>query len=69
MPTLTTTEAAQRLGITPRAVTLLLRRGKIAGERRQEARGPVWYADEADVTRYAAAPKSKGGRPRKHKER
>lgn len=68
MPTLTTTEAAQRLGITPRAVALLLRAGKIAGERRQEARGPVWYADAESVEAYAAAPKSKGGRPKKQGE-
>ena len=65
MPTLTTAEAAQRLGITPRAVSLLLRQGKIAGERRNEARGPVWHADETDVDRYAATPKPTGGRPRK----
>lgn len=51
---ITTKAAATRLGFTSsRPVTLLLRKGLIKGELRQEARGPVWYADAEDVERYA----------------
>jgi hypothetical protein len=64
MPTLTTAEAARRLGITARAVSLLLRRGALQGERHRESRGPVWYVDEAEVERYRAERKP-AHRPRK----
>lgn len=61
MAELTTAEAARRLGITARAVTLLCRRGKIAGTKL----GRDWFVSAKSVEKYAATPKPKGGRPRK----
>ena len=63
MAELTTAEAARRLGITARAVSLLCRRGKIAGSKL----GRDWFVSAESVKAYAAQPKSKGGRPRKDK--
>ena len=56
MPTLTTTEAAQRLGITPRAVSLLLRRGVVSGEKR----GRDWLVEAVEVERYRVTRKPVG---------
>jgi excisionase family DNA binding protein len=62
MNTLTTAEAAQRLGITPRAISLLLRRNILKGEKR----GRDWMIEAEEVERYKAA-RRPVGRPRTKK--
>jgi excisionase family DNA binding protein len=59
MPLLTTAEAAQRLGVLPRSVTLLCRRGILKGEKR----GRDWMIEAEEVERYKAERKPVG-RPR-----
>jgi excisionase family DNA binding protein len=55
-PTLTTAEAAQRLGVTPGRICQLARAGKLEGERR----GRDWLVDEDSVVEYAATRKPPG---------
>ena len=50
MPTLTTAQAADRLGLKPRSVVQLIRRGLLAATKH----GRDWAIDEAEVDRYAA---------------
>ena len=64
MPTLTTAEAAQRLGIKPRSVSLLLRQGMLQGVKR----GRDWFIEETEVERYKAERKP-AHRPRKVERR
>ena len=64
---LTTSQAARRLGVTQRAVNAAIRRGKLAAVLTSTTRGPLWTVEEAEVERYAASDKSKGGRPKKVK--
>ena len=45
---LTTHEAAERLGIKPRSVVALIRRGRLAAEKR----GRDWFVEAAEVERY-----------------
>jgi excisionase family DNA binding protein len=59
MPLLTTAEAAQRLGVLPRSVTLLCRRGILKGEKR----GRDWMIEAEEVERYRTERRSVG-RPR-----
>jgi excisionase family DNA binding protein len=61
MPELTTTEAADRLGLRPRSVVQLIKRGLIAATKH----GRDYAIDEAEVARYVAqrrpAHRPKGG--------
>jgi excisionase family DNA binding protein len=56
---LTTTEAAERLGISKRSVARLIKRGRIAAEKR----GRDYLIEEAEVERAQTRPGR--GRPRK----
>lgn len=58
---LTTKEAAARLGLEPIAVRKAITRGKMAAVKH----GRDWLITPEEVERYKAAPKNKGGRPRK----
>lgn len=49
MTTLTTAQAADRLGLKPRSVVQLIRRGLLAATKH----GRDYAIDEAEVTRYA----------------
>lgn len=58
---LTTKEAAEILEITPRQVSRLCKVGILKGRRH----GYMWDIDANSVEVYNAAPKDKGGRPKK----
>lgn len=66
MDDLTVRQAADQLGITPRAVNKLINEGKFPGARQVWA-GLVraWVIPADEVSAYASAPKNKGGRPPK----
>jgi len=61
---MTTKEAAEYLSVSPWQVANLCRKGKLKATRH----GPLWDIDPASVELYKAAPKDKGGRPRKNKQ-
>ena len=56
---ITTTQAAERLGITRHAVIALIRRGSLKAEKF----GPTWIIKEKDLE---SVRNRKVGRPRKH---
>jgi len=58
MPSLTTKEAAGRLGVSVRAVQALIKRGRL----RAEQFGPVWAVDEQSVKDFTP---QRAGRKRK----
>lgn len=58
MATLTTTQAAARLGVTPARVRQLIRAGRLTAKRH----GTDWVIDERALARVAVR---KVGRPRK----
>lgn len=60
---LTTAQAAARIGVTPDALAKAAQKGHV----RAVKFGRAWMFEEADVDAYRAAPKSKGGRPKKDK--
>lgn len=62
---MTTKEAAEHLGVSENYVAILCKRGTLKAKRH----GYMWDIDPASVEAYKAAPKDKGGRPRKEKER
>lgn len=55
-------EAAERMGVSRQRVNVLIKRGKLGAERVSER---CWLVREADLKAYMAAPRDKGGRPRK----
>ena len=57
---MTTTEAADRLGITARSVARLIKIGTIAAAKH----GRDYWIDDAEVARYAAERRA-AGRPKK----
>lgn len=61
---MTTKEAAKILGLKVRQVANLCNKGKLEAKRH----GYMWDIDPASVEAYKAAPKDKGGRPRKKEE-
>ena len=56
---ITTTQAAERLGVTTRRVVALCHAGKLRGEKI----GRDWLVDESSVEAYAATER-KAGRPK-----
>ncbi len=58
---LTTKEAAERLGCAVITVHKAIKRGQMAAVKH----GRDWFISAEEVERYKAAPKNKGGRPRK----
>ena len=58
---MTSTEAAEYLGVSRRFITDLCRRGKLSARKH----GRDWDIDPESVKAYKEAPKDKGGRPRK----
>ena len=64
MVPLTTAEAAEQLGITPRGVLALIRQGRLKAAKR----GRDWLCDKRSVAALARpGARHPGGRPRKRK--
>ena len=59
---MTTNEAALFAGCTRQSISRHCKRGTL---RATKARGRDWWIEQADLKRWLAAPKNKGGRPRK----
>lgn len=57
---MTTHEAADRLGLTPRSVARLIKRGVIAATKR----GRDYWIEDSEIERYIAA-RRPAGRPKK----
>ena len=60
-PTVTVTEAAQALGLSPRTLQEQIARGRIKAVRH----GPIWWITEAEVDRYRRESLGKPGRRHK----
>lgn len=60
---MTTAEAAARLGVTPEAVRKAIKRGNMTAAQH----GRDYWIEAEEVDRYAAAPKDRGGRPKKER--
>jgi excisionase family DNA binding protein len=60
----TVTEAAERLGLSPRTLQEQISRGRIKAVRH----GPIWWITEAEVKRYRAESLGKPGRKAREKE-
>lgn len=58
-------EAAEILEVGHRHVIKLIHQGKLRAELQDQAPVPYYLIDRESVLAYKAAPKSKGGRPRK----
>jgi excisionase family DNA binding protein len=62
MPMIGTSEAARRLGVSPRRVAAMIEQGVL----RAQKIGKTWVIDETEVAKVAKAER-KPGRPRKTK--
>jgi excisionase family DNA binding protein len=57
-PTVTVTEAAERLGVSPRTLQEQIKRGRLKAARH----GPIWWITDAEVERYRRESVGKPGR-------
>jgi excisionase family DNA binding protein len=57
-PTVTVTEAAERLGVSPRTLQEQIKRGRLKATRH----GPIWWITDSEVERYRRESVGKPGR-------